>query len=192
MTYTIASLGVQLKTLIPTVDSFPADSVYEDAIRTAIVNFNHKCPVISELDLTFTDALTYPIPTDLVYFIDLSRSMVGNFTYNFVTRTIVFTSAPKIQGTFTYRYAKGIALPSANNVAIDIDDFQMPLVMLAGRYYITVTQANQLSQNAFSYTLGTQSLDRRNTASDLRATARTLEDQLAQGYATYNRSQVTA
>lgn len=191
-TTNIQTLAAELKTYVPAISGFPADSVYEDAVRTALTMFNHHCPRLNELTLTFTDALEYTIPDSLVFFTNLSTSVYGQFVYNFNDLKIKFASAPLTQGTFTFKYAEGLPVPASPSTNFNIDIYQKPLVMLFARYSLTVIQANQIAQNSYSYTLGTQSLDRRAQASDMRRQAETLYNQFLDGCADYNKPKVVA
>jgi hypothetical protein len=192
MATNIQTLAAELKTYVPAISGFPADSIYEDAVRTALVMFNQNCPRLNELELTFTDALEYTIPDNLVFFTDLSTATYGQFVYNFNDLKIKFASTPVIQGTFTFKYAEGVPVPALATTNFNLDIYQKPLVILFARFALTTIQANQIAQNSYSYTLGTQSLDRRAQASDMRRQAETLYNQFITACQDYNRPKVVA
>lgn len=153
-------------TLAQQYNSFPPSTVYTNVINSAINDFNNKCGVAQFFDIQLVaGTYSYALPTNATRIKNVTLSSALNpliqsyqrikivEPYSFLGGNILFTVIPRID-VVTVEYIGGFDINT-------ITDREWQVIKKIAYANILQLQAAEAGKDAFSFILGTETVDKR-------------------------------
>lgn len=181
----------------------PSSTQYEQCVRDAAADFSRRAPMqkVATLDIVSGTA-TYALPADFVKVIRLASAIqpqsgvliTGDglipVSGAFRERAMVQGGRLVISPTPAYTLARELWYMAAlalddNNVYQDMTNETSAIVLLKAQALALGLQANAATQEAWSYTIGDESVTKTQLAAQIREQAQALNEEYASAVAAY-------
>lgn len=188
MSTSLAEMAARLEQKVPQRNGAPAS--YHATVREAVAHFGQGAPLIRQVDLDIVAGVAgYALPADFAKVIGLSigavvpgavivsangliptsptRPIRPSFTIR--DGQIMFDPVPTFGAVWTLRYAAKFV--ESAGVFPALDDNGARIALLYAAYLALSEQAHTLATEAWSYTIGAETIDRSKLAQSVRAEA---------------------
>lgn len=176
MSVSLTELTARLSAYVPAKNNIPAD--YTQLVEDAVNQLGVDVPIISSITLSILHGVAeYTLPDDFVHIIDfptpvtfgnvaITDSGIVPFNQSFSElyfvegQTLRFDPAPGYSSSRLMRYAAMHVLDT-NNTYPRMSINAGRIALLYGQYLVLMAQANVAQQNAWSYKIGDEAVDKK-------------------------------
>ena len=192
MAVTLASLVARLQGLVPVRDGIPSAAQYQQAVQDAAADYSKRSPMRKLKTLAIVaGTAAYSMPSDFLYVIKVATLLnptgvvIGNTgivplsaDYDerwFVTaRTLTFYPTPTYALSRDVWYAAGHMLNSSSEYP-DMVEEETGIVLLKAQALAIYIRANKEMENAWRYSVGSESVSKENLSKAMREQAQNFE-----------------
>lgn len=193
MTVKLTLLVEQLKSEVPARNQIPSDQQYTTAITDAVLDYSNRVPIRKQVDLAIVaGTASYTLPTDFLAYISLDifldQAGVLNTPAGLIAlprdfseeisitgRTLTISPTPTYSTTRTLRYRAFYELDQ--NSDYDLTSQQAAVIRLKAQATCLNLQANAAAQEAWSYGIGDEKVDKKGVYEALKKQAEAVEKQ---------------
>ena len=193
MTVNLALLVEQLKGEVPARNQIPSDQQYTTAIADAVLDYSNRVPIRKQVELAIVaGTANYTLPTDFAAYISLDIFLDQDGILNtpaglialpldfseeisIAGRTLTISPTPTYSTSRTLRYRAFYELDQ--NSDYDLTPQQAAVIRLKAQAICLNLQANAAAQEAWSYKLGDESVDKKGVYEALKKQAEAVEKQ---------------
>jgi hypothetical protein len=193
MPVTLNLLSSRLQAAVSARNGVPSSEQYEQCVRDAVADFSRRAPMQKVITINVTSGTaSYALPADFVKMIRFASALntqagVLNTSAGLIPVSGAFKERVMMQGgslvlsptpTYTMErelwYMAGLVLNSSNAYA-DMTDTVAAIVMKKAQALALTLQANRATQEAWSYTIGDESVTKTQLAAQIREQAQALD-----------------